>query len=105
MDKELEQILKDSERYNTFILFQKPEKFCEYFKNKDYYVVQTHSTEVFKISGKKDIVGFCGQFGWKNNMITPLDGDSYSKTMSVYGYEEFDCDEGKGLDILVGDEW
>ena len=105
MDKELEKILKESERYKGFTLLEKPEPFNKHFAGKSYPIVQVHSTEIFEVSsGKKDIVGFYGQFEWKNNKITPLDGDSYSETMLVLGYEEFDCDEGKGIDILVGND-
>jgi len=105
MNKELEKILKESERYKGFTLLEKPEPFNKYFADKNYPIVQIHSAEVFEVPDGKDIIGFCGQFAWNNNKIMPLDGDSYSETMLVYGYEEFDCDEGKGIDILVGNDW
>ena len=105
MDKELEKILKESGRYKDFTLLEKPEPFNKFFTDKNYPIVQVHSTQIFETSGKKDIVGFYGQFEWKDNKITSLDGDSYSETMLVFGYEEFDCEEDIGIDILVGNDW
>lgn len=107
---ELKKIIKHSERYKDFILLDNPISFKDFFKDKDFDVVQIHSGEMFDVPGEKEktIVGFCGMFSWQNNILKPLDGDIYSPSMDIIGYKEFSNEEEKintGLDILVGDEW
>lgn len=100
--KILKEILKNNERYNDFTLFETPVRFKDMQANIDIKEVQLHSVE---LCGENDIVGFCGAFSWVNNILTPLDGDSYSENTLVYGYSWFeDADGNKCLDILVG-EW
>ena len=107
MDKELKEMLEKTDRYSGFMLLDEPTPFNIMFKDKDVDLVQLHSTQTITLpSGNKDIVGFCGVCSWKDNVLTPRDGDSYSKTMTVYGYEWFESDDGtQGLDILVGEDW
>lgn len=105
MNNELKDILKTSDRYEGFTFLDKPVCFKDMFKDKDFDVVQLHSTQIIDIgNGVKDIVGFCGAFKWHNNEITSLDGDDYSNSFNVLGFEEFDYEENgmqlKGIDIL-----
>lgn len=90
------------ERYKDFTYLDTPKKFCELMANKNFDIVQVHSTQ---LCGENDIVGFCGVFKWENDTLTPLDGDSYNEKMLVYGYSEF-VTEGKNcIDILAGEDW
>lgn len=103
---ELKELLKNNERYRDFHIFKNPAKFNEKFAGKDADVVQLHSIQTY--GDNKDICGFCGQCSWKNGVLTPLDGDTYSENMTVYGYKWWnDEKEGIkwGLDILVGTDW
>lgn len=107
---ELKTILKSSDRYADFIILDKPVPFNELYNGQDIEMVQLHSIQTYEIdkNGTKDIVGFCGQCAWKNNEIISLDHDSYSASMTVYGYswwENKDENIEHGLDILVGDDW
>jgi len=104
----LKSIIKKSNRYSNFILLDSPIPFDELFKDKNFELVQLHSTQIIGKGDIKDIVGFCGVFYWQNNEIIPLDGDSYNKSMMVLGYEMFKNEEeniSTGLDILVGNDW
>lgn len=97
-------ILKNSERYKDFTILENPVSFTELFRNKDFEVVQLHSIE---LAGENDVVGFCGVCSWKENVLEPLDGDSYYAEMPVFGYATWSNKEQnieKGLDILV-EEW
>ena len=99
------EILKSSGRYKDFVLLDKPVRFDEFFAGKDADVVQLHSIQ---LCGGDDIVGFCGACSWKDGVLEPLDHDSYSEKMPIFGYSWWsNKKEGieKGLDILVGDEW
>lgn len=105
MSDELKDVLKASDRYKNFTFLDKPVCFKDMFKDKNFDVVQLHSTQIIDIgNGIKDIVGFCGAFKWHNNEITPLDGDDYNNNFNVLGFEEFDYEENgmqlKGIDIL-----
>ena len=101
--QELKELLKNNELYKDFNVLPSPVKFGEYFKGKNIDVVQLYSIQTYG----DNICGFCGQCSWKNNEIRPLDGDSYSSEMTVYGYEWFQNKEEdiKGLNILIGDDW
>lgn len=45
-------------------------------------------------------------FSWIDNMIKPLDGDSYNDNFTVLGYKRFSTqNENNCIDILVGDDW
>lgn len=104
---ELKDIINKSDRYKNFTILNKPVPFDDLMKDKNFDVVQTHSTQIIEIDeNTKDIIGFCGQFSWKNNEIKPLDGDSYNPHMTVYGYDDWsnECSTN-GLDILVGEDW
>lgn len=108
MKEELKEILVNSYRYRYYILLDKPVKFNEFFKDKDIDCVQLHSTQIISYPSGKDIVGFCGQFSWKNNEIKSLDGDNYFPNMTVFGYEWFENkEEGikEGIDILVDNNY
>ena len=98
----LQEFVKHSTRYSNFTILPHSQIFSDYFKDKDIAVVQPHSTD--RIGN--DIVGFCGQFEWKNNEIKSLDHDSYNPNMTIYGYSWFkDKNKNDCLDILVGDDW
>ncbi len=103
-------IAKNSERYKDFIYFDKskdkPVSFKELMAGENIDVVQVHSLQVLGNNGYETIVGFCGSFEWKNGTLRPLDGDSYNPATLVYGYKWFTAiDGGRGLEILVGDDW
>ena len=96
--------IKNNPRYSDFTYFDEPVMFDEYFKDKNYDVVQVY--DISPISDKyPEPIGFAGKFEWKANTITPLDGDSYTSQMPIYGFEEFTSDKGLiGVDILT-DKW
>ena len=99
-------IIKNDPRYKDFTICKPVKRFCEMPEfDKDIPVVQLHSLEMFGSGQEKHIVGFCGQFEWKDREIISLDGDDYTKEMPVFGYEWFSTDDGLCLDILVGNEW
>lgn len=96
--------IKNNPRYSDCIYFDEPVMFDEYFRDKDYDVVQVH--DINPITEKiPDPVGFVGQFSWKSNTITPLDGDSYTSKMPIYGFEEFTDDEGLDCIDILTDKW
>lgn len=109
MNNELKDILKTSDRYEGFTFLDKPVCFKDMFKDKDFDVVQLHSTQIIDIgNGVKDIVGFCGIFRWTDGKIYPLDGDIYYDDFKILGFEEFQnipMGVNVGIDILVGDDW
>mgnify|MGYP004511087641 FL=1 len=104
---ELKEIIKNSTRYNEFTLLDEPASFKELFKDENFDYVQLHSTQIFSYKdGTKDIVGFCGVFSWKDNVVKSLDGDLYNDSVTVLGYERFTTQDGSiCIDILVGDNW
>ena len=98
------EVIKNLERYKDFEILEKPEKFNILFANWNIPCVQLHSTQRYGTPG--DIVGFCGSFCWKDNTLTPLDGDRYYADTTVLGFRWFTDKEGrKCLDILVGEDW
>ena len=111
--KDWKEIVKNSERYSDFIILDEPMSFKEFATDHgDIDLVQVHSTSVMELSnGECDIVGFAGQFRWRNNRLIPLDGDTYNEDMTVLGYDWFypvadtHLLSGECLDILVGDDW
>lgn len=104
-DKLLQYVLSN-ERYKNFTVIE-PTVFKDLFDNKNLDIVQLFSIQPFSIDNdyEFDIVGFCGQCSWIDNKLNPLDDDSYSDNMIVYGYEYWEQDMyGKllrGVDILV----
>ena len=93
--------LKESDRYKNFVFFSERMWFDEYFKDKEYDVVQIHDMWVVP-NEEGNISGFSGKFSWDGNDVTPLDGDSYRKHMPIRGFEEFkDIENTNCLDILV----
>lgn len=91
--------LKKQERYRDFTIFEEPVPFESFAKGKSYKTVQLHSIQPVLGQG---IVGFCGVAKWEKDNILSLDGETYTKSMSIYGYEEFG---NGGIDVLVGDDW
>ena len=89
------------DRYKNFTYLDEPEEFCELFKDQNYDVVQVH--DMTPITGLGSIVGFAGQFKWQDNKLTPLDGDSYTSHMTVSGYNKFNSNGSKCLDVLSED--
>jgi len=96
--------IKSLNRYFDFTYLDEAVFFDEYFKDKNYSVVQVH--DIRPISEyHKDPIGFVGHFKWVKNVLTPLDGDSYEAHMPIYGYHTFKDFEGTlCLDILT-DKW
>lgn len=106
MDNELKKAIKNLKKYKNFNILDVPVKFNEMFKGRNFDVVQLHMVQ--NEQGKKDIVGFCGEFLWNNGKVIPLDGDSYCDDFYVLGYHEFTNNKyeiSSGLDVLVGDDW
>ena len=90
------------DRYKNFIYLEQPIEFCNtiLFSNK-YNLIQIHDNTPV---GEDDIVGFAGVCKVENGEVIPLDGDSYTKHMTVIAYKEFTTDNGDlGLDLLVSD--
>lgn len=106
---ELREIIKNSERYENFTLLDKPVAFRDLFPGEDFDCVQLHSTQVFDLpNGGKDIIGFAGAFKYIGGTVSSLDGDSYSDTFQVLGYERFDNEEygvKNGIEVLAGKGW
>lgn len=103
MNEFLKKMVKTNERYMGFSLYDKPIIFKEtpLFSDK-YAAIQIHDATPF---GENSIIGFCGVCKVENDRVIPLDGDLYSKNMTVWGYSEFTDSEGNlCLDLLV-DEW
>ena len=96
--------IKNNPRYSGFTYLEEPVIFDDYFKGKDYGVVQVHDinpiSEIYK-----DPIGFAGSFEWKSNTLTPLDYDSYTPKMRIWGFNEFTNTDGeKCIDVLT-DNW
>lgn len=95
------EIVKQLPRYANFTIAEEPIKFKDMFAGQNIDCVQLHSIEaVFDT-----IVGFCGVFMWHDNKLTALDGDSYSENVLVLGYDWFENNGERCLDILVGNDW
>lgn len=98
----LEKLIKTNVRYIGFTLYDKeiPFKDTPLFSDK-YVYIQIHDTTPIGM----DIVGFSGVCKVENDEVIALDGDSYTKEMTVVGYSEFKDDCGRlCLDLLVN-EW
>lgn len=93
--------LKTNPKYKGFTFLPKPELFRDFFADKDYPLVQLYDMTCIS---ENDIVGFAGVFSWMNRKFTPLDGDSYSPDLKIWGYKEFDNADKHCLSIL-SDEW
>lgn len=89
------------DRYKNFKELDPPVPFDEYFKNRNYELVQVHMID----PETKFVIGFVGQFSWQNNKLTPLDGDYYNSDMKVLKYDYFVYEGKICLDVLVGDDW
>jgi len=103
--KYLNQFVKTTDRYKDFIILNNGVPFADFFKDKNISRVQLHSITP---CGKNldDIVGFCGKFKWESNELSSLDGDSYNKNMTIFGYSWFkDKNGNQCLNILVRDDW
>ncbi len=103
MDKKLMDILKSSERYSAFTLYDKSVLFktTPLFSEK-YEVIQVHDSTII---GETEICGFAGVCKVLNGEIRSLDGDSYSPDMTIIGYEEFKNNDGKLCLDVIADEW
>ena len=102
-----EELLKNP-LYKNYTLMDKPLKFSELFRDQNFEVVELISI-IRLASESMDKCGrFCGSFGWIDNNLRSLDGDSYNSDMMVYGYMFFENSEAciiNGLSILVGSDW
>ena len=98
--------LSENKRYSHFIFLDNPVPFNVLCKNKNYDLVQVYSVSIDEDKDNYDLIGFCGQFSWKENQLTALDYDSYNEDMLILGYEKgFDQDGDICLDVLVGNDW
>lgn len=96
--------VKNIQRYQDFTYFEEPVMFDDYFKGKDYDVVQVH--DINPISETyKDPIGFAGSFEWKSNTIKPLDYDSYTPKMPIWGFNEFKNKDGLECVDILTDRW
>lgn len=95
------EVIKGNELYEDFTIVDDPIPFKEMYAGRDISRVELYSTQVFTVDGKDHIMGFCGVFEWKDGEVHPLDGDSYSDSVLVLGYDE----DEDGLCILVGNDW
>ena len=88
------------DRYKDFTILEKPMPLNAWLKDAEYTIVQVHSI----IKSGESILGFCGVFSWENNILSPIDGDTYDSKMMVYGFKKFTTKNiENGLDILVKD--
>ena len=87
-------------KYQDFIVLPEPVPFNELFAGVDIESVCVHSIQY--IPACDDIVGFCGVFGWKDDTLTSIDGDSYNSKMLVIAYQKSDSG---GIRIVVGEDW
>ncbi len=98
-------LIKTLPRYRNFTFLDSPVPFSTLFKDTDFQVVQVHDSATvshpLNSDNTFDIIGFVGEFEWRDNEIVPLDGDSYTPNMSVIGYDKFTFDSIPCLDILV----
>ena len=73
MTDELKEIILNDERYKDFTILDNPVPFNEFAKDQDIQLVQLHSTQIIQVGDKspykKFIIGFWGQFEWKNNNL------------------------------------
>ena len=82
--------------YKNFTYLEQPMEFCDTFLFSDNFDrIQIHDN---------NIVGFAGVCKVENGEVIPLDGDFYTKHMTVIAYRVFVTDnEELGLDLLVTD--
>lgn len=91
--KTAKQLIETNERYAGFILLDIPKKFSELFKDQNIGYVQVLSMYHPESFSENEVLDFCGVFGWKENKLISLDGDSYNKDTTVYGFKWFsDCE-------------
>lgn len=98
-------ILNKSDKYNKFHILEKPAPFKRLLENQNFDYVALHSLQTW---GEGDnIIGYVGEFEWKDNKVISLDGDSYYDDFLVYGYlNHIHTDTNEiGLEVLVGDDW
>ena len=88
-------------KYRDFKVLEKATSFNEIFKDVNIPKVSVHSLQV----ASNGIVGFCGWFKWKDNIIIPGDGDSYNPKMKVIAYKKYHLEGEDRIAILVGDDW
>ena len=93
-------VLKSIDRYKDFTIFDKPQTFSKLYAGQEFSTIKVHSIEL--IGNDSSIIGFCGVFSWKDDVITPLDGDCYNRNMTIYGCSTYP--DGV-LNLLVGDDW
>ncbi len=98
----IKRIAEMQKRYRQFVLMDNPAPFCNtpLFSEK-YECIQIHDVTPV---GEDDIIGFAGRCRIRDGKLVSLDGDSYSPEMIVFGYKEFENENGICLDLLV-DEW
>ena len=94
-------------RYEVFTFLNEPTNFSKRFTGYSYDVVRIFDMSllpgVWKNMGDA-ILGYVGEFEWKNNTINPLDGDAYTHDTIIWGYDEWTINGIKCLDILA-EQW
>lgn len=90
-------------KYRDFTVLQKATPFNELYKGIDIPKVPVHSLQI--TNPDSGIAGFCGWFSWKDNVLTPGDGDSYNPKMKVIAYKKYRLEGEDRVAIIVGDDW
>lgn len=104
--KKLKEILVNSKRYQHFdLILDNPQSFDVLFQNQNFNSVHVHDTTIIESQTYSDIIGYCGEFSWENNILQSLDGDTYNKNMTILGYNKYTIGTKTGLEILVGNDW
>jgi replicative DNA helicase len=93
---------QDREKYFEF--FERPVKFCDFFKYQEYECVDMYELRIVNSVPRIQMRDF---FRWKNGTIESYNNRTHQDDMPVYGYNCYvDPRSGKEtLEILVGDEW
>lgn len=90
------------------MMLENPIILSDMIKDKDAQIVQLLSLQTYKAGDTENLIGFIGQFKWKDNTAGSCDGEIYNDDMHVYGYEWWENKEegiSCGLDVLVVDDW
>ena len=86
-------------QFNDFDLFPTPVTLTKLCNSEEFPYVKLFSILDYEIDGKYKLIGECGEFCWKDNVVTSLDGDFYDSNMLIYGYKV--NDDSDELDLLV----
>lgn len=90
--------IKEGSRYEDFTFTATPTPFYILFKDENIEYVQEHITCE---QGVNYWATFSGVFSWIDGEVSPPDGDVYYKDMNVIGWNYFEADGNKCLDVVV----